>query len=212
MQRHKMSRPRRDPYAFADVDVDYATQIELRQDVQALGAIVATMPEADYARELLEETYTEYIEVREARGAYVPTAEIQARAIDPRSAAELAAFYEVEEEVLETEYVGAAMSLQDIMNLLDVLLPEELAGLDITPGVQVGRETKGRVYYDKVWIENGKVKTVRKGESRTLGYTPRFAKKKYRTRRRRKRLTKRDMYILEVLKANPEAGALALML
>ncbi|GAI58727.1 unnamed protein product, partial [marine sediment metagenome] len=85
-------------------------------------------------------------------------------------------------------------------------------GLDITPGRQVGKETKGRVYYDNVWIENGKVKCVRKGEQRTLGYTPRFAKKKYKTRRRRKRLTKRDMYILEVLKANPEAGALALML
>jgi len=213
MQRHKMSRPRRDPYAFADIDPIYVEQIELRQDVQALAAVVqADVPGSDYARELLEETYTEYIEVREARGAYVPTAEIQARAIDPRSAAELAAFYEVEEEVLETEYVGAAMSVQDIMNLLDVLLPEELAGLDITPGRQVGAETKGRVFYDNVWIENGKVKVKRKGELRTLGYTPRFAKKKFRVRRRRKRLTKRDMYILEVLKANPEAGALALML
>ena len=108
--------------------------------------------------------------------------------------------------------VEAAMSLQDVMNLLDVLLPEELAGLDITPGRQVGKETKGRVFYQDVWIENGKVKTVRKGEPRTLGYTPQFAKKKYRTKRRRKRLTKRDMYILEVLKANPQAGALALML
>ncbi|GAH98108.1 unnamed protein product, partial [marine sediment metagenome] len=106
----------------------------------------------------------------------------------------------------------AGMSQLDIWELLDVMLPEELLGLDITPGRQVGKETKGRVYYDNVWIENGKVKCVRKGEQRTLGYTPRFAKKKYKTRRRRKRLTKRDMYILEVLKANPEAGALALML
>lgn len=104
------------------------------------------------------------------------------------------------------------MSQLNIWELLDVFLPEELLGLDITPGTQVGKETKGRVYYDNVWIENGKVKTIRKGEPRTLGYTPVFAKKKYRTKRRRKRLTKRDMYILEVLKTNPQAGALALML
>ena len=106
----------------------------------------------------------------------------------------------------------ADLSLQDIWNLLDVALPEELLGLDITPGRQVGSEPTGRTYYNNVWIENGKVKTMRKGELRTLGYTPRFAKKKFRTRRRRKRLTKRDMYILEVLKTNPQAGALALML
>jgi len=104
------------------------------------------------------------------------------------------------------------MSQKNIWELLDLLLPEELLGLDLTPGVKVGGEKKGRVLYDNVWIENGKVKTIRKGEPRTLGYTPRFAKKKYRTRRRRKRLTKRDMYILEVLKTNPQAGALALML
>ena len=106
----------------------------------------------------------------------------------------------------------AGMSQLNLWELLDVILPEELLGLDITPGVQVGAETKGRVRYDNVWIENGKVKCIRKGEPRTLGYTPRFAKKKYKTRRRRKRLTKRDMYILEVLKTNPQAGALALML
>lgn len=108
--------------------------------------------------------------------------------------------------------VMAGMSQLNLWELLDVILPEELLGLDFTPGVQVGKETKGRVFYDNVWIEDGKVKTIRKGEPRTLGYTPRFAKKKYKTRRRRKRLTKRDMYILEVLKTNPQAGALALML
>ena len=106
----------------------------------------------------------------------------------------------------------AEMPQLNIWEMLDVLLPEELLGLDITPGVQVGKETKGRVYYDNVWVEDGKVKTIRKGEPRTLGYTPRFAKKKYRTKRRRKRLTKRDMYILEVMKSSPSAGALALML
>jgi len=116
---------------------------------------------------------------------------------------------------------GYAQAGMNIWELLDMILPEELLGLDITPDqlggtdpgfLGLGAKKTGRVLYDNVWIENGKVKCIRKGEPRTLGYTPRFAKKKYRTKRRRKRLTKRDMYILEVLKANPQAGALALML
>lgn len=125
------------------------------------------------------------------------------------------------EEIAVTEAAIMPVADINIWELLDWILPEELLGLDITPdqvaGVDpgflgIGKTPTGRVMYDNVWIENGKVKTIRKGETRTLGYTPRFAKKKYRTKRRRKRLTKRDMYILEVLKQNPEAGALALML
>ncbi|GAI01891.1 unnamed protein product, partial [marine sediment metagenome] len=61
-------------------------------------------------------------------------------------------------EAPEMELAG--VSVQDLMNLLDVMLPEELLGLDITPGRQVGAETKGRVFYQDVWIENGKVKTI----------------------------------------------------
>lgn len=125
------------------------------------------------------------------------------------------------EAVKETEGPEMAFLDTNIWELLDWILPEELLGLDITPDqvagtdpgfLGFGKTPTGRVKYDGVWIENGKIKCIRKGEPRTLGYTPRFAKKKYRTKRRRKRLTKRDMYILEVLKQNPEAGALALML
>lgn len=114
-----------------------------------------------------------------------------------------------------------AFADMNIWELLDMILPEELVGLDITPDqvggtdpgfFGLGARKTGRTLYDNVWIENGKVKVIRKGETRTLGYTPRFAKKKFRTKRRRKRLTKRDMYILEVMKQNPQAGALALML
>lgn len=132
---------------------------------------------------------------------------------------------ELAAEAVALASIGAGQDMvlggTTIWDLLDLILPEELLGLDITPDQPagtdpgffgIGAKKTGRVLYDNVWIENGKVKTMRKGELRTLGYTPRFAKKKYRTRRRRKRLTKRDMYILEVLKANPEAGALALML
>lgn len=108
----------------------------------------------------------------------------------------------------------------DLLEGLDWWLPEEWLGLDITPGGEpggglltgAGTAKQRRTVYSGVWIENGKVKVVRNGETRTLGYTPRFAKKKFRTKRRRKRLTKRDMYILEVMKSTPGVGALALML
>lgn len=184
------------------MDTAYAEQIELRQDTQSLAAIaLADVPQATLARELFEEKYEAYSAARVARGA-TPAPEIV-----------LARTGSLVQDVLPEAPVMAQLpGLEDVIAWLDTLLPEEMIGLDITPGVRVGKETKGRVYYDNVWIEDGKVKTIRKGEPRTLGYTPRFAKKKYRTKRRRKRLTKRDMYILEVLKTNPQAGALALML
>lgn len=162
------------------------------------------------AREAIEESIREMPRVT----TYYPTGPVRSITTIPDLVIppERVAIQTFEEDTELPPMELAGMSQLDIWELLDVMLPEELLGLDITPGRQVGKETKGRVYYDNVWIENGKVKTVRKGEPRTLGYTPRFAKKKYKTRRRRKRLTKRDMYILEVLKTNPQAGALALML
>lgn len=51
------------------------------------------------------------------------------------------------------------------------------------------------------------------GVVRTLGYTPATAKKKYKTRRRRKRLTQRDRAIINAMATNPQAaGSLGLML
>lgn len=118
------------------------------------------------------------------------------------------------------DLAGLAGLVPDVLEALDWWIPEEWVGLDITPtgepggGLLTGPPSakQARTVYNGVWIENGRVKVMRKGELRTLGYTPRFAKKKFRTKRRRKRLTKRDMYILEVLKQSPQAGALALML
>ena len=209
--------------------------IPSRIAVSGLTAVeeLAYIAEVDTRTESVREAYVEAIETVQAAEEYVTEVEL-ARLIPSTIAVsgltaveELADIAEVRERVarVRTAYVAAipppiepqemelaSMSQLNIWELLDVLLPEELLGMDITPGVRVGKETKGRVYYDNVWVEDGKVKTIRKGEPRTLGYTPGFAKKKYRTRRRRKRLTKRDMYILEVMKQSPSAGALALML
>jgi len=44
------------------------------------------------------------------------------------------------------------------------------------------------------------------GALRTLGYTAAKAKKKYKTKRRRKRLTQRDRVIIAALQSNPQAA------
>ena len=102
---------------------------------------------------------------------------------------------------------------------LDVALPEELLGMDITPHAVVGREARkvtgarGRKQYSAV-VVNGMIKDLRTG--RTIGYTPAKAKKKYKVRRRSKRLTKRDQYIIEAMKEiaakGGSAGSLVAML
>ena len=50
------------------------------------------------------------------------------------------------------------------------------------------------------------------GVVRTLGYTPATAKKKYKTRRRRPRLTKRDQAILMAISQNPQAAPALVMM
>lgn len=50
------------------------------------------------------------------------------------------------------------------------------------------------------------------GVIRTLGYTPATAKKKYKTRRRRPRLTKRDQAILMAISQNPQAAPALVMM
>lgn len=120
---------------------------------------------------------------------------------------------------LQEKEVTQATAAIDWFQAIDWLIPEELLGLDITPTGQQPRDpgflgigAKPQVVnYNNVWIEDGKVKVIRNGKLRVLGYTPREAKKRFKTKRRRKRLTKRDMYIIEALKENPKAGALALM-
>lgn len=77
-----------------------------------------------------------------------------------------------------------------------------------TPGAMPGVGVQK--VYNGVFVERGVIKVPiidRNGQPRNipLGITYRAAKKKYQVRRRRKRLTKRDMYILDSLK---EAGKL----
>lgn len=85
-------------------------------------------------------------------------------------------------------------------------VPFAAAGvLQIGPGV--GQKTyqvqlaRGRIVYQ-----------APSGRIVTLGYTPATAKKKYKTKRRRKRLTQRDRAILAAIQASPAAApAIALM-
>ena len=76
----------------------------------------------------------------------------------------------------------------------------------------VGPPTLGRKTY-QVQLDKGAIRYLApSGRVVTLGYTAATAKKKYKTRRRRKRLTQRDKAILVAIGQNPQAaGAIALM-
>jgi len=104
-------------------------------------------------------------------------------------------------EALEVAEVSTQIvqGLDWVRDLLDQYLPEEMIGLELG-----GSTAGGLKMYNGVWVENGKVKyTYPGGKVRVLGYTPQYAKKKYRTHRRSKRLTKRDMYFGEIARTNP---------
>lgn len=77
--------------------------------------------------------------------------------------------------------------------------------------LQVGAGVGRKVY--SVSLLRGAIQyQAPSGRIITLGYTPAKAKKKYRTKRRRKRLTQRDRAILAAIQANPAAApAIALM-
>ena len=63
------------------------------------------------------------------------------------------------------------------------------------------------------YLDKGAIKYVApSGQVRTLGYTPATAKKKYKTRRRRPRLTARDRAILMAIQANPSAAPALVMM
>ena len=79
------------------------------------------------------------------------------------------------------------------------------AALQVGPGV-------GRKVYQVGLVRGAIQYQAPSGRTITLGYTPAKAKKKYRTKRRRKRLTQRDRAILAAIQANPAAApAIALM-
>lgn len=152
------------------------------------------IPEVLAAREVIEESFRRPRRTRVSTPTEQPSTEIvttMAQAFDPLAWIE--------------ELLGGAARAADI------ILPEEVLGLDITPGWHYFPGGGRAKQYGDVYIKGGKIYAGSAGD-RMLGYTSAAAKKKFRTKRRRKRLTKRDMYILEVLKANPQAGALALML
>jgi hypothetical protein len=72
---------------------------------------------------------------------------------------------------------------------------------------------KGLKEYDNVYVQNGRVwAPYADGTRRMLGYTPTMAKKRFKTKRRRKRLTKRDMYILSVIEKTGQTGLIGMML
>ena len=84
-------------------------------------------------------------------------------------------------------------TIDDIRDLLDLAVPEELLGLEFG-----GTSAKGVKLYNGVWVEDGKVKyQYPNGSVRTLGYTPKAAKKKFQRKSRRKRWTTRDQKEME---------------
>ena len=77
-------------------------------------------------------------------------------------------------------------------------------GLPGVPGVK-------KTY--SVQLKKGAIQYVApSGVVRTLGYTPATAKKKYKTRRRRPRLTRRDQAILMAISQNPTAAPALVMM
>ena len=88
-----------------------------------------------------------------------------------------------------------------------VTIPGAAAPLPGIPGVP-GVAKPRRQY--TVWLEKGRIVFMTNpGGTRTLGYTAAKAKKLYKTRRRRKRITQRDRLIIAAISQNPQA-ALAL--
>lgn len=91
----------------------------------------------------------------------------------------------------------------------------QIGGIPIsaTGAIAIGGAVGARKTYS-VQLASGAIRYVApSGRVITLGYTPSKAKKMYRTKRRRKRLSKRDMAILAAIQTNPAAApALSLMM
>lgn len=85
--------------------------------------------------------------------------------------------------------------------------------LSATGSLAVGGVARPRKTY-QVQLYSGAIRyQAASGRIITLGYTAATAKKRYRTKRRRKRLSKRDMAILAAIQQNPAAApSLSLMM
>ena len=79
--------------------------------------------------------------------------------------------------------------------------------LSATGAISIGGAVGGRKTYS-VGLDKGAIRyQAPSGRIVTLGYTPAKAKKMYRTKRRRKRLSMRDRAILAAIAQNPQAAA-----
>lgn len=109
---------------------------------------------------------------------------------------------------------GIGETLERIQDVFEPLA--ERRGREVEPWQPFGGRRgvpKGHKEYDNVYVQNGRIwAPYRDGTRRMLGYTPNAAKKKYKTKRRRKRLTKRDMYILSVIEKTGQTGLIGMML
>jgi len=76
-------------------------------------------------------------------------------------------------------------------------IAEFLFGVKRAPGVPTARKQY------QVMLDRGRIVT---STGRILGYTPPKAKKMYKVRRRRKRITQRDRLIIAAIQANPQAA------
>lgn len=85
--------------------------------------------------------------------------------------------------------------------------------ISVTGAVSIGGVPGMKKTYS-VQLYSGAIRYVAaSGRVITLGYTPSKAKRMYRTKRRRKRLSKRDMAILAAIQQSPQsAAALAMMM
>ena len=98
--------------------------------------------------------------------------------------------------------VSTSLDVSGQVTAISTTAPIGLPGL---PGV--GKKTYS------VQLKKGSIQYVApSGVVRTLGYTPATAKKKYKTRRRRPRLTQRDRAILMAIQANPAAAPALVMM
>jgi len=89
-----------------------------------------------------------------------------------------------------------------------------IAGIPLaaTGSLAIGGAIGARKTYS-VMLFSGAIRyTAPSGRVVTLGYTAAKAKKLYRTKRRRKRLSKRDMAILAAIQATPQSAAALTMM
>lgn len=95
--------------------------------------------------------------------------------------------------------IGAALSNPTIAGFLG----QAGTMLGAVAGTKFGGVAK---VYNNVQVYRGRIYVPSAKGMRMLGYTPREARKKFRTHRRSRRLTKRDQAIINAMAQNPAAA------